>query len=297
MSRLEDLEAFIQIAETGSLTEAARRLDRSLQAVSRSLASLEDGVGVQLVHRTTRHSALSEAGEAFYRRVKPAMLEIRDAWLDAADRRAQPSGILRIGAPTLFGPDFLVPIIAEYMEANPQVEVDLQLTDALVDLAGEGLDLVVRIADLPNSSLQGRKLGELRRVVFGAPSYFDRCGRPTHPVELRRHACIVRTVDSRPGQWAFHINGKKRVIGVGGAFRSNTMSAVYAAVSSGLGLGYSPLWQIMQLVDAAQVQIVLQEFEPKPVPIHALWQENRLPPAKVRAFVDLLTRRLKIDNL
>lgn len=297
MSRLEDLEAFIQIAETGSLTESARRLNRSLQAVSRSLASLEDSVGVQLVHRTTRHSALSEAGDAFYRRVKPAMLEIKDAWLDAVDRRAQPSGILRIGAPTLFGPDFLIPIIAEYMEANPQVEVDLQLTDTFVDLTAEGLDLVIRIADLPDSNLQGKKLGELRRVVFGAPSYFDRCGRPIHPKELRHHACIVRTVDSRPGHWAFQINGKKRVIGVRGAFRSNTMSAVYAAVSSGLGLGYSPLWQITHLVDAGQVQIVLQEFEPKPVPIHALWQENRLPPAKVRVFVDFLAKGLKIDNL
>lgn len=297
MNRLEDLEAFIQIAETGSLTESARRLNRSLQAVSRSLASLEDGVGVQLVHRTTRHSALSEAGEAFYRRVKPAMLEIKDAWLDAADRKAQPSGILRIGAPTLFGPDFLIPIITEYMEANPQVEVDLQLTDKFVDLTAEGLDLVIRIADLPDSNLQGKKLGELRRVVFGAPSYFDRCGRPAHPAELRHHACIVRTVDSRPGQWAFQINGKKRVIGVRGAFRSNTMSAVYAAVSSGLGLGYSPLWQIRNLVDAGQVLIVLQEFEPKPVPIHVLWQENKLPPAKVRVFVDLLAKRLKTDNL
>ena len=296
MSRLEDLEAFIHIAETGSLTKAARRLDRSLQAVSRSLAALEEDVGVQLVHRTTRHSSLSEAGEAFFRRVKPAMEEISEARLEVADRRAAPSGILRVGAPVLFGPDFLVPIIAEYMRAYPQVEVDLQLTDSFVDLAAAGLDLVVRIGDLPDSGLQGRRLGALRRVVFGAPSYFEEHGSPSHPSELRQHACIVRTVDQRAGQWAFEIDGKRRSVGVRGPFRTNTMAAIYSAVSAGLGIGYSPLWQIRHLLDAGQVEVILEEFESKPVPIHALWQEHRLPPAKVRAFVDYLAAGLKLNR-
>lgn len=297
MSRLEDLEAFIHIAETGSLTKAARLLDRSLQAVSRSLASLEEDVGVQLVHRSTRHCALSEAGETFFRRVKPAITEIGEARLEVADRRNAPSGILRVGAPILFGPDFLVPIIADYMRAYPQVEVDLQLTDSFTDLSGEGLDLVVRIADLPDSGLQGRRLGALRRVVFGAPSYFRQHGRPAHPTELRQHACIVRTVDHRSGPWVFQIGGKRRTIGVRGPFRTNTMAAIYSAVSAGLGIGYSPMWQIRHLLETGQVETILEDFEPKPVPIHALWQENRLPPAKVRAFVDCLAAGLKLDRL
>lgn len=296
MSRLEDLEAFIHIAETGSLTKAARHLSRSLQAVSRSLAALEEDVGVQLVHRTTRHSSLSEAGEAFFRRVKPAMEEIGEARLEVANRRAAPSGILRVGAPVLFGPDFLVPIIAEYMRAYPQVEVDLQLTDSFVDLAAAGLDLVVRIGDLPDSGLQGRRLGALRRVVFGAPSYFDEHGHPAHPSELRQHACIVRTVDQRAGQWAFEIDGKRRSVGVRGPFRTNTMAAIYSAVSAGLGIGYSPLWQIRHLLDAGQVKVILEDFESEPVPIHVLWQEHRLPPAKVRAFVDYLAAGLKLNR-
>lgn len=297
MSRLEDLEAFIHIAETGSLTKAARHLNRSLQAISRSLAALEEDVGVQLVHRSTRHCALSEAGEAFLRRVKPALAEIAEARLEVADRRTAPSGTLRVGAPVLFGPDFLVPIIAEYMKAYPQVEVDLQLTDSFTDLSGEGLDLVVRIADLPDSGLQGRRLGTLRRVVFGARAYFDQHGRPEHPSELRQHACIVRTVDQLPGQWAFQIGGKRRAVGVRGPFRTNTMAAIYSAVSAGLGIGYSPMWQIRHLLETGQVETILEDFEPKPVPIHALWQENRLPPAKVRAFVDFLATRLKLDKL
>ncbi|AVG41170.1 LysR family transcriptional regulator [Achromobacter insolitus] len=297
MSRLEDLEAFIHIAETGSLTKAARLLNRSLQAVSRSLAALEQDVGVQLVHRSTRHCALSEAGETFFLRVKPAVAEIGEARLEVADRRTAPSGLLRVGAPILFGPDFLVPVIAQYMQAYPQVEVDLQLTDSFTDLSSAGLDLVVRIADLPDSGLQGRRLGTLRRVVFGARSYFEQHGRPSHPSELRQHACIVRTVDQHPGQWVFQIDGKRRAVGVRGPFRTNTMAAIYRAVSAGLGIGYSPLWQIKHLLDAGQVETILEDFEPKPVPIHALWQENRLPPAKVRAFVDHLVERLRLDQL
>jgi DNA-binding transcriptional LysR family regulator len=204
---------------------------------------------------------------------------------------------VRIGAPVLFGPEFLVPMIAEYMSAYPSIEVDLQLSDAFVDLAAEGLDLVLRIADLPDSGLQAKRLGALRRVVFGAPSYFERHGRPEHPSDLRHHACLVRTIDQRPGQWSFLIDGKPRTITVSGSFRASTMAAIYSAASHGLGIAYSPLWQVRHLVDEGSIELVLKEFEPKPVPIHALWQENRFPPAKVRAFVDLLTVRLKLAGL
>jgi DNA-binding transcriptional LysR family regulator len=297
MSRIEDISAFIAVVESGSLTEAGRRVGRSLQAISRSLAVLEDDVGVKLVHRTTRRCTPSEAGLAFYERVSPAIADILEAKLEAVSRSAEPSGILRIGAPVLFGPDLLMPIIAEYMLLYPRVEIDLDLTDAFADLVASKLDLTVRIAHLPDSGLQGRRLGELRRVVFGAPSYFDRRGRPKHPLDLREHACIVRTIDPRPGDWAFQIDGKSRVVRVNGPFRTNTMTAVYSAVGQGLGIGYSPLWQIRSLVASGAVEIVLEEFEPVRVPIHALWQENKLAPAKVRRFVDLMARELNLHNL
>ena len=297
MDRLEDYEAFLAIVEHGSLTTAARRLDRSLQSVSRSLAALEGSLGVELVHRTTRRSRPSETGLAFYERVKPAIEELQQAKLEAANRRVRPSGILRLGAPVLFGPEFLMPIIADYMGRYPEVEVDLQLSDAFVDLAAENIDLVVRIGELPDSSLRARRLGKLRRVVFGAPSYLDRHGRPRHPSDLVRYNCILRTVDQRFGEWMFEIDGKPRAIKVTGPLRVNSMIPIYAAVCQGLGLGYSPLWQIRRLVDEGQVEIVLAAFEPKPVPIHALWREGRAMPAKVRAFLDMLTTDLDLRDL
>jgi DNA-binding transcriptional LysR family regulator len=297
MSRMDDFEAFIAIVEHGSLTAAARRLNRSLQSISRSLATLEESVGVELVHRTTRHSTPSETGAVFFHRIKPAVDEINEAKLEAANQRSEPSGILRLAAPVLFGPAFLMPIVADYMRMYPRVEVDLQLSDAFVDLGAEGLDLAIRIGDLPDSSLRAKRLGALRRVVFGAPSYFSLHGQPTHPFDLSKHSCIVRTVDERPGEWMFRIEGKPRTVKVAGTFRSNLMTSVYAAAIHGLGLGYSPLWQIRHLVDDGRVELVLAEFEPVPVPIHAVWPEGRSSSAKVRAFLDMLATRLELKNL
>ncbi|OCP04241.1 MULTISPECIES: LysR family transcriptional regulator [unclassified Ensifer] len=297
MSRIEDLETFLAIVEQGSLTGAAKRLGRPLQTVSRSLATLETDIGVELVHRTTRRSVPSEAGGSFYQRIKPAVEEIKEAREEAAQRRSEPSGVLRLGAPNLFAPRFLMPVVAEYMRRYPQVEVDLDLSDAFVDLTASGLDMVIRIGDLADSGLTGKRLGALRRVVFGAPSYFARCGRPSHPLELAEHSCVTRTVDERPGGWMFTIDGRARAVKVRGAFRTNSMNAIYAAVEQGLGLGYSPLWQIKHLIDAGRVETILEPFEPAPVPIHALWLEGRSPNAKIRCFLDLLGERLKLDRL
>lgn len=297
MSRIDDFEAFVAVVEQGSLTAAARRLNRSLQAISRSLAALEESVGVELVHRTTRRSMPSEAGTAFFHRVKPAIDELNEAKLQAANQHSEPSGILRVSAPVLFGPDFLVPVIADYMRKYPRVEVDLQLSDDFVDLGAVGFDLAIRIGNLPDSSLVAKRLGALRRVVFGAPSYFGQHGRPAHPFELSAHSCIVRTVDERPGEWMFQIDGKPRAVKVAGAFRSNLMTSIYAAAIQGLGLGYSPLWQIRHLVDDGRVELVLTEFEPAPVPIHALWPEGRSSAAKVRLFLDMLGAGLELKNL
>lgn len=288
MERLEDLEAFIAVVEQGGLTAAARRLDRRVQAVSRSLASLEKSLGIELVQRTTRRSTPSEAGLAFYRRVKPALEEIAEARLEAADNRLEPSGLLRIGAPVLFAPVYLVPLVAEFMKRYPKVDVELKLSDRFVDFAEEELDLAIRIGHLPDSDLKAKRLGELRRVTFGAPGYFARCGRPQHPADLKDHACILRTVDRRPGTWTFQIEGKPYSIQVSGSFSADTMKAIYAAATHELGIGFSPLWQIRDLVEEGKVELILTSFEPPPVPIHIIWPPGRSPLAKTRIFKDYL---------
>lgn len=297
MDRIEDLEAFLAVVDEGSLTAAARRLRRSLQSISRSLATLERGLGIELVQRTTRRSRATEAGLSFYRRVKPAVLELQEARLEATDRRAEPSGLLKIGAPVLFAPAHLVPLVAAFMKRYPQVEIELRLSDRFVDLAEEGLDLAVRIGDLPDSSLVAKRLGELRRVLFGAPSYFAEHGRPEHPGELAGHQCVVRSARDTDDKWPFRIDGALRTVRVAGRFRADNTAAIHAAVTQGLGIGFTPLWQIRDLVDRGLVELILEAFEPPTVPIRAVWLPSRVPPSRTRLFIDFVAAHLHCERL
>src|SRR4051812_37584512 len=163
---MEHIETFLAVIEEGSQTTAARRLGRSLQSVSRSLGALERSVGVELVRRTTRRSNATEAGLGFYQRIKPALAQIQEARLEVSNRRAEPAGLLRIGASVSFAPLYLVPAVAAFMKRHPQIDVELKLSDRFVDLVDEDLDLAIRIADMSDSTLQARRLGQLRRVMF-----------------------------------------------------------------------------------------------------------------------------------
>lgn len=295
---MEDIEAFIAVIEAGSQTAAARRLGRSLQSVNRSLLALEKSVGVELVRRTTRRSFATEAGLAFYRRVKPAVAEIGTARQEAASRRDEPSGRLRIAAPVQFAAAFVVPAAAQYMRRYPRVEVDLKVSDQAVDLVGEGIDLALRIRELPDSSLKARRLGQLRTVVYGAPGYFARYGRPRHPDELVDHQCVVRAFGPDETEtWRFRIGRQFKSVRVKGAFRTDNTASVHAAVREGLGIGYGPFWQIRELLDHGALEIVLAEFETPRFPIHAVFPPSRMAPAKTRLFADILAERLKHERL
>jgi DNA-binding transcriptional LysR family regulator len=270
---MEDIEAFLAVIEAGSQTAAARRLGRSLQSVNRSLAALERSVGVELVRRTTRQSFATEAGLAFYQRVKPAFAAISEARLEAANRRAEPSGLIRIAAPVLFGSTYVVPAIADFIARYPRIEADLKVSDRPIDVVGDGFDLAV-------------------------PGFFARHGRPDHPDDLVRHRCVLRsTSESESVMWRFQIGGQVRMVRVGGCFRTDNTTAAQAAVCHGLGIGYGPFWQIRDLVDLGALEIVLEDFEAPRFPIHAVVPPSGMPPAKTRLFVDMLAEKLKRERL
>ncbi|MBH5388446.1 LysR family transcriptional regulator [Bradyrhizobium diversitatis] len=295
---MEEIEVFLAVVEAGSQTAAARRLGRSLQSVNRALSALERSVGVELVRRTTRQSVATEAGLAFYRRVKPAFAEISEARLEAANRRVEPSGLLRVAAPILFGATHVVPAIAEFMARFPQIEADVNMSDRPVDVVGDGFDLAVRIRELPDSSLKTRRLGELRTVVYGAPDYFKRHGRPRQPSDLADHQCILRrTAQGEADAWRFRIDGRLTTVQVNGRFRTDSTTAAHAAARHGIGVGYGPFWQIRDLVDQEALEIVLEHFEAPRTPVRAVFPPSAIPPAKTHLFVDLLAERLKLERL
>jgi len=297
MDRIEDLQAFVADVEKGSLTAAARQLGRSLQSVSRSLAALERGIGVELVRRTTRRSTPTEAGLAFHRRLSAALAEVEAATLEASNRRLQVTGLLRITSSTAFAPLYIVPAVRAFLDAHPKLDVELDLSDRYVDLIGEGFDLAIRIGDLPDSNLTAKRLAHLRRVVFAAPSYLAKHARPRRPEDLVHHQCIVRTVARDGNAWPFIVDGRRKIVKVTGRFRTSGALAANAAVAQGIGVGNAPLWQVRTLVDRGEVELILTRFEPPPVPIHAVWTATRVLPAKVRTFIEFLAARLKDERL
>ena len=297
MDRIADFQAFVAIVDKGSLTAAAKQLGRSLQSISRSLATLEGDLGVELIARTTRRSATTEAGLAFYRRVGAALSEIEAAKLETSNRRSEPVGLLRITCSTVFAPLYVVPAVCAFLESHPKVDIDLDMSDGYVDLISQGFDLAIRIGELPDSSLKARRLADLRRVVFAAPDYFAKHGRPKVPGDLAGHQCLVRTSARDSDAWPFLVGGRLKAVKVAGRFRSSGALAVNEAAVQGLGIANAPLWQVRALVDRGVVELVLTRFEPPRVPVHAVWPATRLLPAKTQLFLDYLAARLKAERL
>jgi DNA-binding transcriptional LysR family regulator len=295
MDRIEDFQAFVAIVDKGSLTGAARHLNRSLQSVSRSLAAVERDLGVELIRRTTRRSSPTGAGLAFYRRLSAALAEIEAAKAEASNRRAEPSGTLRVAGSSVFGPLYLVPAIAAFLDSHPRLDVELDLSDRAVDLVNDGFDLAIRVGGLPDSSLRARRLTGLRYVIVASPAYLARHGRPHRPDDLVRHQCIIHT--RMRNAWTFRVDQALRTIKVSGRLRTDGMLAASEAAVHGVGITNAPLWEVRKLVDQGQLELLLTRFEPPPTALHAVWPATNLLDAKTRLFVDFLAARLKAERL
>ncbi|MFM0031086.1 LysR family transcriptional regulator [Paraburkholderia madseniana] len=293
MDALRDLETLVAVVEEGSLTNAARRLGRSLQAVSRSLQVLERAHGSTLIVRTTRTSQPSEAGMRFYERVKGALTELELARTELAEELHRLTGRLRINAPTLFGPKFVAPLAAEFLQRHPQLALSLDLSDEYRDPAETGADVTIRIGEMPDSRLVARRIGTLRRVVFAAPDYLAEHGRPSHPRDLAKHDCVVRTGVPHPGRWVFTSpDGNEIAVNVAGRFDSNQVAAVNAGVLGGMGVGVAAFWQIQEWVEAGKAEVLLTDFQLTPLPLHAMWTRTRRLPQRTRLLVDFLAVKL-----
>ncbi len=293
MPSLSDYETFVAIMEAGSLTAASRRMNRSLQSVSRALATIERDTGANLVRRTTRSMQPTDAGLVFYRRIKEALSDIADAHSEAAERTREIAGTLRIGSSTLFGPTYVVPTIAAFMRRHPAVAIELVLEDSFQDLLKAELDLAIRIGELSDSRAMAKRVGALRRVAFAAPEYLLKHGRPEVPGDLRAHCCVVRTLTKSPQRWTFESTGKPETIPVAARFSSDSAGACNEAVAEAVGIGIAPLWQIAGMLETGRVELILTEYEPPPTPVHVVWPQAPWLPTRTRAFIDFLAARLR----
>ncbi|WP_168791748.1 LysR family transcriptional regulator [Paraburkholderia aromaticivorans] len=295
MDRIDAMKVFVATLDEGSLAGASRRLGRSPAAVSRAIAFLEEHVGTALLHRTTRTIKLSEAGERYAAACRRILTDLEEADLLIAGERSAPRGLLTITAPVAAGQDMLQPIIDEFVDRYPAVSVRLNMLDRPVSLIDEGMDLALRIAHLPDSTLVAIPVGEVRRVVAASPHYLAKHPPITEPGDLAQHQIISMThfgLDS----WSFPPpNGSTipRVVQFTPRFIVNSIQAAVASAVAGHGVTRMFSYHIAEQVKEGSLKIVLSDNEPAPLPVHLLTPHGRLAVPKVRAFVDFAAPRLR----
>ncbi len=245
---------------------------------------------MELVSRTTRRLHPTTAGLDFADRIRPALTTIDGARENLVARDRGLAGTIRIGTSSLFGPEYVTPVLSQFLARNPEVRIELVLSDEHVDLIAEKLDFVVRIGNLPDSNLRVRRLGGLNWTVFASPAYLAAYGRPQDPNDLSRHECVLRTSDD--DRWVF--DGNKQRIKVHGRFRSENAAARNAAVASGFGIELAPLWQVRRLIEQGIVEQILVGHEPPPIPLQIVWVRRGagVLPRRIRAAMDFLVARL-----
>ncbi|MCK6454407.1 MAG: LysR family transcriptional regulator, partial [Alphaproteobacteria bacterium] len=290
------MRVFVAVAEAGGFAAAARRLGLSPPAATRAVAALEARVGARLLHRTTRIVRLTEAGSRFMADAKRILAELDEAEASAAGAHAEPRGLLTVTAPVMFGARHVAPVLLEFLARHPRVTARTLLADRVVDLLEEGIDVAVRIAHLPDSSLSALRVGSVRRVVCATPAYLARRGVPRRPADLARHEAIAFAAASGAPNWSFHAAGKTETVTPPAQLVVNTAEVAIAAALAGRGVTRVLSYQAAPDVAAGRLKIVLAAYEPPPIPIHVVHAEGRHANARVRAFVDFAAARLRADK-
>jgi DNA-binding transcriptional LysR family regulator len=292
VDQLAALATFVRVVDAGSLSSAARSLPSSLTSVSRQISALEERYGTRLLLRTTRRLALTDDGRLLYERAKSIVGELREVEATLSRGHREPSGRIRLSAPTLIGRLLIAPLLAEFLRRYPSLTFDLLLVDRAVDMVEEDIHLSLRIGHLPDAQLIARKLGDLRMIVCASPAYLQRRGVPQIPADLVRHDCLVFSDTPGIAEWRFKEGAKKeRSIRVAGRLWVNSLDALVSAAKDGAGIVRVPSWQVEADIAAGSLRRILLDYEPPPAPLHLVFQPSRLASPKTRAFADYLLER------
>lgn len=289
MLDLEACRVFARVVEDGSFSAAARALGVSLPAVSKQVARLEQQLEARLLHRTTRHLSLTEAGEVFHERCMRLLEDARAAQESVRRLHDAPRGLLRVSAPVSFAAGELSPLLCAFFARYPEVHLELDASDRLVDLADEGFDLAIRLTEHPPQGLVARPLHGLRRVVCASPAYLRVHGEPTHPAELARHNCLSYPRIDQGSRWSFERDGERVDVDVRGNLRSNSTGLLLRAACDGLGLLRVRDYTVRDDLQRGTLREVLGEWSPATrAAIYLLYLPNRRLPPKARVFIDFL---------
>lgn len=297
MNRLPDLEAwaiFAKVAEAGSFARAAEELQLSQATVSKAITRLETRIGTSLFHRTSRRMSLTAAGEAALERAARILDEGEAVEAEVADRSAALRGLIRLAAPMSFGVSRLAPLLPEFMQTHPDVELDIQLSDQMVDLVAERFDMALRISTLADSSLRARQLCQVRILLVGSPAYFEAHGRPTHPRDLVQHRGFQYSYTRSGNTWRFrHPRHGEFAQTVPRQLQANNAEIFDAALQAGLGLALQPEFLVWEQLRDGQLQTALDDWKVEPLSLSIITPPGLHRPARVQALIDYLAQRLE----
>jgi DNA-binding transcriptional LysR family regulator len=292
MDRLESMKTLVAAVDARSLSAASRKLGMPIATVSRKVSELEAHLQTQLVVRSSRRLTLTDAGRLYLESCRSILEQIGEAERAASGEYSAPRGDLTITAPIVFGRLHVLPIIADFMQSYPDIDIRLLQADRVVNLLEEHVDVAIRIGELPDSSLIARRIGSIRRVVCGSPSYFVRRGTLESPGDLKAHDCITFAGLSSPGAWTFRKGKSEIAVPVHSRLVVNTAEAAIDAALSDAGLTRVLCYQIAGARRSRSLEIALEEFEPAPWPLSMIYSGQTRLPLKLRAFLDFATPRL-----
>jgi DNA-binding transcriptional LysR family regulator len=293
MDKFESVRAFTQVVDSGGFAAAAREMGMTRSAVNKLVAHLENHLGVQLLHRSTRRVTPTETGLAFYERCINILADLEEAEIAVSRLHEEPRGTLKINAPMTFGTLHLAPVVTEFMTQYPEVQVQLTLEDRFIDPIEEGFDITIRIAQPPDSaSLIVHQLAPVQRVLVASPNYLEKRGTPTHPHELKHHACLHYGHLATGNQWKLTGPDGDHAIPIHSVLCSNNGQSLKIGALAGLGITLLPTFMLSEELRTGTLKIVLADYHPPDISLCVIYPVNRHLSAKVQLFMEFLGDRL-----
>ncbi|MDI1360508.1 LysR family transcriptional regulator [Methylotenera sp.] len=295
MDKLHLINIFVAVVDTNGFAGAARKLSISPPAVTRAINELESHLGVRLLTRTTRVVRVTDAGLRYVTDCRRILAEVTEADESVGGINSSPRGRLSLTAPVLFGAKFITPIITDYLQRYPEMSASCLFLDRVVNMIDEGMDVAVRIGELPDSSLQAVLVGHVRRIICASPKYLEKHGIPKAPDELQSHVIISASAVTPTQEWRLMVNGVPSIIKLQPRLTTSTNDSAVAAVESGFGLVRLMSYQVSDQLRDGKLKVVLSEFEPPALPVHVVHHEGRHATRKARTFLDMAIERLRAD--
>tara|TARA_R110001583_G_C5566939_1_gene401701 strand:- start:154 stop:1056 length:903 start_codon:yes stop_codon:yes gene_type:complete len=292
LDQIQLMSVFVAVAEEQGFAAASRRLNMSPPTVTRAIATLEDRLSVKLFNRTTRYVRMTDAGMRYVDDVKRILDDIKLANEAARGVNAAPQGRISVTAPVLFGQQYVLPSVLEYLSAHPKTNVNTVFLDRIVNLLEEGYDVGVRIGELSDSSMRAKKVGSVRLALVASPEYLEKSGIPQHFSELEKHSLIEVQAGSLNPDWKFVENGKLINQHIKSRLSVTTNQAAINAAAAGFGITRVISYQVADELERNKLKFVLEPFEQSSLPVNIVHREDRLSSAKVRSFIDMLANNL-----